>query len=160
MTKKIKPLIITFGLGGQTLVTDNARLSGYEDPVTFLQKLNDGEYAEYDLDNVPVLDARDAYKKKPSLAIHEPLVGREFQQAPVPSSVMALAVSQWGATGAELVRNACRTSPVNADDLSSLGGCDTVTPNTYLAWWRKFGITHGAKIGVLKLSPEPTICWE
>lgn len=156
-----KVLLCTFGLGGHSLQFGGGSLSGYDDPERFIKEVNEGKYDEYKLEGVYVRDGRTAFEKDSMLAIKEPLVGKEFSKAPTVDPLMTPVAANFGIAGLELLRNNLREVPVSPDNLDSLGGLDQVDPETYISWWRKFGVPKGAKIGKINyVGNVASIEWE
>lgn len=176
--------LVTFGLGGHTLSLPGGHhtLSGYESPDSFLSEVKQGKYApSYHNGNtwyispvtsISVVDGRPAYQAKPGLSMKEPLIdnslsGKQIETIPaVDDPIMASALSRpecFGITAQLAVLDSLRpadSKPESGDDLDKIGGFDSVSVETYVAWCRKFLVPHGARVGMLVMLPEPHYEWE
>ena len=161
---KSKLIMLSFGLGGhraEMAPTKNAtgHISGYEDPDSFLRRLNSGELEsaafDYDTypDGIPVLDGREAFRAKPELSFRSPLVNTRLRGDsidPCPTSELGDAISAGFGLVGEAYRAEARVADRPRKSLSDIGGFDYVSIKTYFDWWREFGKPFGARIGKLR----------
>lgn len=136
-----KIVAITFGLGGHTEHAKNSRLHGYDRPDDW--KPRDGS----DYTGCVVIDGREMFRNKPSLALTLPMVGdvpdgqpERFNDIMSPDErkgnmmLQAMKAEQGNMFGSLIAI---------ADACPSYSGLDIVSPNDYAA----LVVQHGARVG-------------
>lgn len=155
MKKKPIGKLMFFGLGGHSIYLHNkgetlgeySTLSGYENPETFKQRYDAGDYEKYDLDGAYVIDKREILTKSPMLSVKAPLCRPDLE----PGQVIKFNrddVSETMLNGLEGMFKTLATLAV-----AGISSFDYVDPVKYTAWWKQ----NGAKIGIFK---DGVINWE
>lgn len=138
--------LVSFGLGGSSMVSDQSELRGYETPETFNRRLATDQELRKAIGAI-ALDKRALLQAYPILAYQSPMVCGRLKDREVDRFIektsgvapfMVEAMSEgFGAVGA-LARLAWKDATVT--------GMDRVSVSVYVAWWRM----HGARVGIVK----------
>lgn len=152
----LKPAyLVSFGLGGHSIDIFNqygppGTLSGYENPETFEQRTAAGDYAEYALEGVPVVDKRALLRLKPGLAVSMPMHRADL--APGTSDAFT---DRHRETALQMMLGLCGgfASLATLAQSQTFSGMDYVATDIYLELWRQ----AGARIGRMQ---SGRITWE
>jgi hypothetical protein len=148
--RTIKTTLITFGLGGHGIdyhepgSRHSGHLSGYESPENFVKRVAAGDYTEYDLNGVPVVDKRYAVARKPALAITLPMHNGALE----PNEIDKLdrgdgsfIETLGGMNQGNMWGTLC-----NLSKAPQFSGLDQVGTAVYLSLWQQ----NGARLGVFR----------
>lgn len=144
--KPVKVALVNFGKGGHGLYYrepgySNCHLSGYENPDTFMERVEKGEYQKYILEGALCVDIRAVVTVKNVFA--SPLVSADlepgkvdrFNMEDLKDSIMVQAMEADPGNGFGDITRAAKLG---------LGSLDTVAPDVYVGWWKAQGARVGA----------------